>query len=1129
VLVAGQPAEIDVTARYLYGAPGAELDVSGTVKIQLAKTSAIRGFAGYDVGIADDEFNPTEQEIEDRVQTGANGRALLAASIGEPQTSRPVEAEIAVRVNEPGGRAITRTVTLPIVPRGLVVGVRKAFGPTGPATNQPARFDVIVATGADGRRIERRGPAALKWQISRILKNYQWVFVDGRWSFEAMTTTRRVADGTLEVGTADPGQIAQQLGWGRYRLDVTAEGGDGAETSVAFTVGYEPDTTADTPDVLDVALDKAAYAAGERMQVRIAPRFAGRATVAILGDRLHALQTVYVAEGGSTIEVPVGADWGASAYAVVLAHRPLDQAAKRLPGRAIGLAWFTVDKARRTLALTLGTPATMQPRQPLDIPVRVEGLQAGEQAHVTVAAVDVGILNLTRFQAPDPTEHFFGQRQLGHEVRDLYGQLIDGMQGARGAVRSGGDAVAPGLVGDIPREAPLAFYSGVIRVGADGTARASFPLPAFNGTVRVMAMVWSPGKTGSATKDVVVRDPVVAEVTLPRFLGIGDRSRLHVALNNVEGPAGDYTLDVNGTGPISVDAAALRRTLRLAAGGRAEMTVPVTAAGAGDTRFDIRLTGPNGIDLRQTQVLRAQPSIHTVANRTVVNIEPGRDLEITADRFLDMVPGSARLAISVAPLAALDVPGLLKALDRYPYGCTEQTISRALPLLYVNRLASMEQLALDGTAEERVNAALERVLARQGANGSFGLWSVGGDDLWLDAFAADFITRARELRVPVAPVAYGLAMDRLRNQVVNVGELRQEEGPAIAYAAYVLARNGRPIMGDVRTFVDTRLSDFKTPLARAQLGAALAILGERTRARDAFQSAIQLLAGERESTVSRADYGSRLRDAVGILTLLAETRQEPQLIQRVAQIVEASRNATALTSTQEQMWMVMAAQALAEDRGNLSLVVNGEARNGSLYRTIATEDVADRPFVIGNRGQATARAVLTMSGVPVRADQEPAIANRGFEIQRQIFTMKGQPVAATGPFRQTERYVVVLRVTERSPAYGRVLVVDPLPAGLEIENPRLTEGAALDGLPWLREQKIINPDVQPDHVEARDDRFVAAFTRSGREQPLFTAAYLVRAVAPGQYVHPAAIVEDMYRPDRYGRTVFGAATVQPSR
>ena len=125
--------------------------------------------------------------------------------------------------------------------------------------------------------------------------------------------------------------------------------------------------------------------------------------------------------------------------------------AKRLPGRALGVAWFGVDRDSRNLGVTLDAPAKVRPRETLTLSIQLAGLRAGEEARVTVALVDVGILNLTRYEAPNPFAHFFGQKALGPEIRDVYGYLIDGMQGVRGAIRSGGDA-APQLNGEAPTQ-----------------------------------------------------------------------------------------------------------------------------------------------------------------------------------------------------------------------------------------------------------------------------------------------------------------------------------------------------------------------------------------------------------------------------------------------------------------------------------------------------------------------------------------------------------------------------------------------------------------------------------------------------------------------------------------------------
>ncbi len=1117
VLQAGQPAEIDLTARYLYGAPGSELDVTGTTTIRAASQSAIPGFSGYQVGLTDEDFESIQADLEESATTDAAGKAAISAGIQQPETTRPLEVELTLRVGEPGGRAIARSVTLPIVPKGAAIGVRKLFEDGTLGNGQTASFDVIMANG-DGRRLARPG---VKWTLSKVTRNYQWFFHDGRWNYEGVKSTRRVADGEVATSESAGATISAPVQWGNYRLDVVSTGPDATETSVSFSVGYESDKTADTPDVLDLALDKPSYATGETMQVRLSPRFAGKATLAVISDRVAEIRTVDIAADGTTAAIPVKAEWGASAYLVALAHRPMDTAANRLPGRAIGLSWFAIGKAERTLAVDLGAPDLVRPLSTLSLPVKVTGARAGEDAFVTVAAVDVGILNLTRFASPDPSSFFFGQRQIGHELRDLYGYLIDGMQGVRGTIRSGGDA-APALQGEAPTQEPLARYSGVVKLGPDGTARIDFDMPAFNGSVRVMAVAWSAGRTGQASADVTVRDQIVAQATLPRFLAIGDQSRFHLQIDNVEGAPGSYTVDLDVRGPVLVAADATRRTFNLATGAKSQLAIPVTAAGLGRAEFDVRVSGPNGIGTVQNLALRVQPSASTIARRIVRPIPGnGGSLTVSADLLADLVPGSGQVSVSVSPFAALDVPAILKALDRYPYGCTEQTVSRALPLLHVNRLATLESLALDANADERVNAAIERVLARQDGNGSFGLWGVGGDDLWLDAFVADFLTRARERQFAVPQIAFNLALDRLRNQVVNTSEINREEAAGIAYSLYVLARNGRPVMGDLRYLADNKLADFGSALARAQIGAALSLLGDRGRGRTAFASALGLLQETRDDGLSRPDYGTRLRDSSGTLALIAEAGGERADISRAAAIVDTARSTARYTSTQENMWMVLAAQAMARDAEGMQLTVDGAERKGAFYRTLSQQALDARPLTIANPGAAAAQAVLTVAGIP--ATPEPAVS-QGFRLDRVIFTMKGER-ADPNALRQNERYVVALTVTESPNRYGRLLLVDPLPAGLEIENANLTQGASTEGLSWLKQE------VSPVHTEARDDRYVAAFERSGASnQPAsFTIGYIVRAVSPGRYVAPAAAIEDMYRPDRYGRTTFGTVDIGAAR
>ena len=1107
------PAELTLEGRYLYGAPASGLTLEGEVVIAPGKDRP--ELAGYQFGLDDEERTAERQPLEDLPETDAQGKARFNVALAKiPASSRPLDAQITVRMAEPGGRAVERTLTLPVTPSGKMIGVKPLFAGKSLSDGDNASFDVVMVA-PDGKPLAQAG---LRWELLKVESRYQWYRQDGRWQYEPIKATRRIADGQVDVTLDKPGRIAVPVGWGRYRLEVRSEDTAGLITSVAFDAGWYAEASADTPDLLEIALDKPEYRAGETMMVAVTARSAGKLTLAVIGDRLLATTTTDIQPGNIRMSLPVGSDWGSGAYLVATLRRPLDEQATRMPGRAIGVQWFAVDRRARTLSLDMKLPDLMRPNGTLRIPIKVTGLAAGEEARVVVAAVDVGILNLTNYKPPAPDDYYLGQRRLSAEIRDLYGQLIDGMQGARGAIRSGGDMPAAALEGSPPTQAPLALYSGIANVGPDGAAEVSYDIPAFAGSVRVMAIAWSADKLGHASAEVIVRDPVVLTATLPRFLLTGDRGTLRLDLDNVEGSAGDYQIAVTADGPVSASAGAAQ-FLRLNAKQRGGLALPLTASGVGNANLQVRITGPEGFELARSYALSVRPSTQLLARRTVRPIAQGESLTLSHDLFADLVPGTGSVALSVGPSTALDVAALLKALDRYPFGCSEQIVSRALPLLYANELAAESHLALDLTVDARLLESIDKVLARQGSNGSFGLWSTGGDDAWLDAYVTDFLARARERNIAVPDTAFRLALERLRNVVGLETDSLKDGGRNLAYALYVLARNGSAPIGELRYIADTKLADVATPIAKAQIAAALALLGDRPRAERAFAAALASVPLKPALELGRVDYGSALRDAAGLVTLAAEGSAPRPTILNAVQRIEAARALTPYTSTQENAWLILAARALSKESARMSLDVGGEMRSGPLYRTFNASRLAAGPLRVTNTGDATLQAVVSVSGAPLTPE---SAAERGFKIERHYYTMDGTP-ADPRKAKQNQRFVIVLRMTEPQPKFARVIVADYLPAGFEIDNPRLVSSGDTGTLPWITDAQ------EPVHSEFRDDRFSAAFERKSGDPAVFSVAYVVRAVSPGRYVLPQAYVEDMYRPDRFGRTGTGAIEVEAAR
>lgn len=1129
-----QTKSIKVAGKYLYGPPAADLGLEGDIIVKPA--GSLPGFEGYHFGLADESVSPVRQPLENLVNTGSDGTAEVPVLLPAiPDTARPLEAQVLLRLKEPGGRSIERGLTMPVTTPRARIGIKPLFEARelGEDTGKEAGFEVIHLD-AEGKRAALSGAT---WQLMRLETNWQWYARDGVWTYEAVTFTRKAASGTVDISADKAATVSAPVEYGRYRLEVVTEANGGAASSYAFNAGwYVSGDDPDSPEVLDVALDKASYLPGETAKLRIASKYDGTALVSVLGSDLHEMREVAIKKGDNEVAIDVSGEWGAGVYVTALMYRPMDETLKRMPSRALGLAWLGLDPKPRTLAIAIDAPEKVKSGGTLQVPVTLAGLVAGEEARITVAAVDVGVLNVTRYKTPQPQSWFYAQRKLGVEIRDFYGRLIDGMRAERGALRSGGDGGGPEMQGAPPVEEIVSLFSGIVSVDAGGRVTVSFDMPDFNGAVRLMAVAWSNDKVGSADKTVIIRDEVAVTITTPRFLTLGDEARLTLDLHNVEGPDGSYQLTVERS-PADIEGAAKTRVadkaLSLKAGARTVERVALKPDAVGLLAYDVRVTGPAGIDVKRHLTLEVKPPAGDIKRTTVARIAPnGGSLTLSKDLIADLIESRTRINLSAGPQARFDVPGLLTSLDRYPYGCAEQTVSRALPLVYANAVASRIGIGTDKDLKERVQKAINHVFSMQDSSGAFGIWGPNEPDLWLTAYVTDFLTRTKETGFDVRADAFGQALDRLQNFIAYAQDF-EKGGEDRAYALYVLARNGRAPIGELRYYADARLERFTTPLAKAQLGAALAMMGDKTRAERAFSAAIAAL-DNTGADVSRDDYGSGLRDGAALVTLASEAGIAKAEAPKLVDVIAKSYAARAYTSTQEQAWMLLAANALADQSAASRLILDGAPLQAPIFRPLTPAQISkEGGLVLSNEGDAEIDVVVSVIGAAL--SPEPAVS-KGFTVTRTYYTLDGREVdlaSASGGeamIAQNERLVAVVKVETRE-AGGRILLVDRLPAGLEIENPRLVQSGDIKSLGWLA------GTLSPDHTEFRDDRFVASFnlfnfkpqtgTATENEGPLrtATAAYIVRAVTPGKFVHPAATVEDMYRPERYARSAAGTLTV----
>jgi uncharacterized protein YfaS (alpha-2-macroglobulin family) len=614
---------------------------------------------------------------------------------------------------------------------------------------------------------------------------------------------------------------------------------------------------------------------------------------------------------------------------------------------------------------------------------------------------------------------------------------------------------------------------------------------------------------------VTVRDPVVTMVSLPRFLAPGDTAQIGVVINNLEGQGGDYhlTLAASSAGNF---APPVDRTIPLAAGQGFSGSFPLSATTSGNAALHLELAGPSDLRIARDFTVGVRPAQAYQLKRFVGRLEPGQSVTLDDNAADEFLPGTAEALLSVSPRPDWDVPGLLAALSRYAYGCLEQTTSRALPLLYVEAVAGLWRADAGFNPSEAIDKAIGHVLELQRSDGSFGVWSETDDTVpWLDAYATDFLMRAKEHGKAVPDYALKSALGWLHD-FVRQDSREAKLMPALAYAHYVLARAKTDDLAVLRYFNDTRMADLPSQLAQAQLGAALAQYGDTARATAAFGAAFAP-PPKRPAGLRYIDYGSDLRDSAAVLAFAAGNRDaEPRLTTVMDRVAELFARA-GRTSTQEQAWLLMAAEAAARATGGTMTVAEDGAapqtRDQPLYlrRALGAGAV---PVSVANRGTGPAWRTVSITGVP---KSELPAESKGYAISRAIYRADGT-AADLKKVRQTDLFVVVIK-GKRSDASraARTLVVDLLPTGFEIESATPTSQSG--NYPWLKDL------TEAAYTEPRDDRYVAALDL-GENAADFTLAYVVRAVTPGDFTYPALVVEDMYEPEVTGRTAMGKLTVQ---
>ncbi len=1135
--------QIQVEGSYLYGAPAAKNRLSSFVAVSQQRHPVER-LKDYHFG------NVEEHSQSQRTELGNfflddNGQAVIKVPNQWRNIRSPLDIHVVGSLYESGGRPVVRDIHYTTVPSDKLIGIRPLFNEKELKGNTLAGFE-IIKSDLDGQLYSAVG---LEAKLIRENRNYYWVFdYNSGWHRQHTDNHYTTFNGNLDINKNKRATLEVPVEWGSYRLEIRDPATD-MVTSLRFRAGWwygDGDKGGSArPDRVELKLDKLRYRNGDTAKVTLTAPYAGEGFILVEGDEPLFWQRIDVPADGTTIDITVDEEWRQhNLYLSAVVFRPSKSQSENMPNRALGLLHFPLDREARKLDVSIMPPEKkVVPETTLRTRVKVGGVGTSDsQIMVTLAAVDVGVLNITDYETPDAHQWFFEQRRYGIDSRDMYGAVIDSLEGDVARQRFGGDA-------DLSRGGKQAqsdvqivsLFSGAIELNGDSEAEIAFDLPDFNGRIRLMALAFDEDEYGSAEIELTVASPVIAEISMPRFIANGDQSTMTLDIHNLSGESQILNIIAAADSPLFMQSKP--KQITLANGEKKILNYPISAIDAfGHGQIVVGMTNEakdeiSRINLKRQWGLNVRPAFPAVT-RSIREVLVRDETLALKDELNGLVLDTVETELKIATQPPIELNSHLKHLLRYPYGCLEQTTSSTYPWVFatpdnIDKLGLYEIKSGKADLEKRLEyleTGVNRIRNLQLGSGGFGLWNnASNEQHWITTYVADFLTDVRDQGVAVDNSLFENTMRRLVlyvNTSAGMFGERWSQNTAHyrlayrAYAAYVLSKLNRAPLGALRNMYEQQRADAKTGLPLVHLGVALIKQGDRQRGMKAIEEALQLPV-DSDRYRYYGDYGSSLRDLSLMVHLLEkhdiDVPGRDDLLFTLADAI-ADRN---YLSTQERLALFKAGVALSQ---SAERAWAGELLIGKSVQTVTRVDSYHEFFEGGQLAQGFSFTSnyddalftqLTISGYPSEA---PAPRNDGIWVEREYYDTEGNLLANTSdegmrslPQLETGDLVVVHLRVNANRRIPDALLVDLLPAGLELENQNLKHAVKLDKL--LIDGKNID-ELQRNtvlkHQEYRDDRFVAAFDL--KEWGHTDIFYLARAVTPGIYTVPSAHVEDMYRP-----------------
>ncbi|MFY8020832.1 MAG: alpha-2-macroglobulin family protein [Bacteroidia bacterium] len=1092
-------------SKWLHGSPANGLRAQVDVSLSQQKT-VFKRFEEYQFDDNTRNFSAESKTIFDD-KLNQNGEATISTQINpESRSAGVLNASFITKVFEAGGNFSIDRISIPYHPYSNYYGIKM---PKGDKTRGMLLTDTthtiqIVNLNPDGTYTT--GTKKVHAKLYKI--NWRW------WWDQSEDDLSMYNDNEgYEVLKEEDIQLVNGKGifkfkinypdWGRYLVKIQED--DGHSSSKTFYCdwpGWAGRAQRDNPieaSMLSFSTDKSLYKVGENMQISIPSSIGGRALISIeSGSKVIETHWVDAKQGQTNFNLTISKEMMPNVYVHVTLLQPHAQVVNDLPIRLYGMVPITVQDPQTILKPIIGTAAVIRPDENSSISVSEA---SGKAMTYTLAIVDEGLLDLTRFKTPDPYSKFYTREALGVKTFDLYDYVMGafGMQMNRILSIGGDEGIdRKSDKNKANRFKPVVKFIGPFHLKAGETAKHQIKIENYIGSVRVMVVAGYDGAYGFAEKAVPVKSPLMVLASLPRVLGPSEHVKLPVTIFALENQVRNVDVEVISNELIKTNGAN-KKSIKFNKPGDAIVEFDLKVAkntGIGKVKIVASSGTSKAVYEVELDVRNANPYQTKIFETT---LSPAKSWEQKLVPF--GLAGTNSAVIEVSSIPALNLEKRLRYLVQYPHGCIEQTTSSVFPQLGLNFILDLDDYYKKET-EKNIKAGIQKIKQFQTSEGGLSYWQGESNvNEWGTNYAGHFMLEAQEMgyTLPVNFLSNWKTYQRSK-ALSWMPATNSESGSDLmqAYRLYTLALAKSAELGAMNRLKEKpNLSEN----AKWRLAAAYALVGQK----EVGLKLIQNL-GTDVKFYQEMDYtfGSDTRDEAMILEtliLLGENNKANMVMLKIAKDLGSEM----WMSTQTTGFALLSISKLCGKISNgknlqFEYSIGGKTVQVDSQKRISQIKVPmgmnGNDVKINNTGSQLIFVRSIVKGQPENGEETEAKNNLNFEI---VYKDKNGNIINPQSIPQGSDFKMEISISNPGILgnYEQMALTQIIPSGWEIHNTRMDENNALVG-----------NYSQPRYQDIRDDRVYSYFSLGSKQK--VTYCLLLNASYAGRYYLPAISCEAMY-------------------